>query len=147
MFKRIKDYILKRKQHKWLIKGMLYTFNDTIVEAYRLMNTRQMDLPSIQSYIRHLPIIGIEEGYPKEVYAKATKCIVAMWKYAIDKRLISQDTSFMDFMGNDIGFRKLYKGNELKYRLSDGRTVDWKEYLEPLMKLVESIQKEQGLTL
>lgn len=122
---------------------MINIVQDTINSAYNRMANKVMSMPSIQEYIRHLPIIGIEEGYSKEIYTDTAKCIIAMWKYAQKMNFISPDTSFMDFMGNSIGFRKLYKGNELKYKLRDGRIVDWKEYLEPLRKLSNSLLKDQ----
>lgn len=143
MFKKIKNYIKTKQQEKWFNDGMTELIQDTINSAYHRMDSKDISMSSIQGYVRHLPIVGIEEGYSKEVYIDAAKCIIDMWKYAINMHLISSDISFMDFMGYNIGFRRVSNGCELRYELSDGRIVDWKEYLEPLRKLADSLQKDK----
>lgn len=122
---------------------MLDKFNKYIMsivsDAYKCMDERTLSMPGIQGYIRHLPIIGITEGYPQEIYVNTAKCIIALWKYAKCMNFISPNTTFLDFMGNDIGFKECYNDTELKYELSDGRIVSWQEYLEPLTQMVHRI--------
>lgn len=94
-----------------------------VSDAYKCMNKGTMSMPSIQGYIRHLPIVGIEEGYPKEIYNEVAKCIVSLWKYAKAKHYITENTSFITFLEEDCNFNKL----------SD------KEILKPLKELTDFI--------
>lgn len=48
--------------------GMNDYIMSIISSAYRRMNEETMTMPSIQGCIRHLPIIGIEEGYSQDIY-------------------------------------------------------------------------------
>lgn len=60
MFKRIKTFIQSRKQEKWFDDGMWEIIRGTVNSAYNRLSNHNMGMTSIQGYIRHLPIIGIE---------------------------------------------------------------------------------------
>lgn len=107
MFKKIKAYIQSKRQRKWQIDGMSKIVLETIDDAYRHMQNKSLKMYSIKGYIRHLPIIGIEESYPRDIYRKTTQCLIALWQYSVDMGFTGKDKPFLSFLGDDIGLRNV----------------------------------------
>lgn len=130
MLSKIKAYIRKKKQHKWMIIGMSKRIEETINDAYIQMNEHKMEFYSIKGYIRHLPIVGIEKGYPKSIYVKVNKCLLRMWQYSKAMGFIGKDRTFIDFLGEDI---------ELKY------AENWDKASKRIQSLAKSLKDKNGV--
>lgn len=106
MFNKIKQFFSTRRQYKNILRGMSKMTEDTIASAYKLMDNKEMSFESIEGYIRHLPIVGIEKGYPKSIYIKVLKCLNRMWKYSLEMGY-TEESSLISFLEKDIGMKNV----------------------------------------
>lgn len=112
MFKRIKANIQSRRQRKWQIDGMCKMIEDLINDAYEAMSHHELSFYGVQGYIRHLPIKGLNDGYPKDLYTKVIKCLLQMWQYSIDMGYIDKDKSFMSFLEENSSLNSFKEWNK-----------------------------------
>lgn len=117
MFSKIKQFLSAWKQHKDIIQSMSKMTEDTIDSAYKLMDSKEMSFESIKGYIRHLPIVGIEGGYPKSIYIKVVKCINRMWKYSLSMGYTKED-SLVSFLEKDIGMKNVIGWDKASLKIS-----------------------------
>nr|DAG91849.1 MAG TPA: hypothetical protein [Crassvirales sp.] len=125
LFSRIKHYLITKKQQKSVVQYMSQMTKDTIDSIYKLMNDDNMSFDSIKGYIRHLPIVGIEEGYPENIYIDVTKCLLRMWEYSLVNGY-TKAKSLTSFLENDLKFKNVEGWNNVSLKLKN---------------LVDSIQK------
>ena len=116
MFNKIKQFFSTRKQYKNILRDMSKMTEDTIASAYKLMDNKEMSFESIEGYIRHLPIVGIEKGYPKSVYIKVLKCLNRMWKYSLDIGY-TEESSLVSFLEKDIGLKKVMNWDKASIKI------------------------------
>ena len=125
LFSRIKNYFIDKKQQKNVVQYMSQMAEDTIDSAYKLMDNNSMSFESMKGYIRHLPIVGIEEGYPESIYIDVTKCLLRMWEYSLVNGY-TKEKSLTSFLENDMKFKNV---------------EGWDNVSLKIKNLVDSLQK------
>ena len=125
LFSRIKNYFIVKKQQKNIVQYMSQMAKDTIDSVYKLMNGNNMSFESMKGYIRHLPIVGIEEGYPESIYIDVTKCLLRMWEYSLVNGY-TKEKSLTSFLENDMKFKNV---------------EGWDNVSLKIKNLVDSLQK------
>ena len=53
----------------------------------------------VHAYLCHIPIEGVHDGWPKEIYELATNCAKMLYEYSKTKGFIPNDYSYEDFLG------------------------------------------------
>lgn len=129
LFSRIKNYFIDKKQQKNVVQYMSQMAEDTIDSAYKLMDNNSMSFESMKGYIRHLPIVGIEEDYPESIYIDVTKCLLRMWEYSLVNGY-TKAKSLTSFLENDMKFKNI---------------EGWNSASRKLKNLVDSLQKVDTL--
>lgn len=119
MFKKIKANIQPRRQRKWQIDGMCRMIENLINDAYEEMDKHIMTSADIKGHIRHLPIIGFEGGYSKDIYVKTTQCLLRMWQYSIDMGYINKDKPFMSFLEEDSGLNSFKEWSKASKKMQN----------------------------
>lgn len=118
LFSRIKHYFIDKKQQRNVAQYMSQMTKDTIDSAYKLMNGNNMSFESMKGYIRHLPIVGIEEGYPESIYIDVTKCLLRMWEYSLVNGY-TKAKSLTSFLENDMKFKNVEGWNNVSRKLKN----------------------------
>lgn len=118
IFSRIKNYFIAKKQQKNVVQYMSKMTKDTINSAYKLMNDNNMSFESMKGYICHLPIVGIEEGYPESIYIDVTKCLLRMWEYSLVNGY-TKAKSLTSFLENDMKFKNVERWNNVSLKLKN----------------------------
>lgn len=118
LFSRIKHYFMVKKQQKNVVQYMSQMTKDTIDSAYKLMNDNNMSFEGMKGYIRHLPIVGFEEGYPKSIYIDVTKCLLRMWKYSLVNGC-TKAKSLTSFLENDMKFKNVEGWDNVSLKLKN----------------------------
>lgn len=62
------------------------------------IENESLDESGIHAYLRHIPIRGIHNGWPKEIYELSDPCIHALYEYSKDKGFIPQEYTLEDFL-------------------------------------------------
>ena len=63
----------------------------------------------VRSYLRHIPIRGVNEGWPKEMYILTDSCVRKLYEYSQKQGFISENCTLSEFLAKHGIYVGIYK--------------------------------------
>lgn len=98
------------REEQWL-----ENVKETCSYAYKGIEDKTLQVPSIQGIIRHLPVTGIEESLSPKGYEECldlvARCLIKLWNYCKERDFVKEDTTLDAFVRSGLNF-SFFKGVE-----------------------------------
>lgn len=66
--------------------------------ALEEIRNKELSKTKVHAYLRHIPIRGIDEGWPDEIYVLTDSCLQKLYEYSKEKGFIPVDYPYEDFL-------------------------------------------------
>ena len=73
-------------------------FRDNVEASYKEMLDGSLDMRGIKSYVQHIPIRDINEGWPDWFYVMTDRWLYKVYEYLKHKGYIKEDDSYEVFL-------------------------------------------------